>query len=63
MAEQTVMVGTVDPGGRWLYRVGGISALVLAAGYIVTIPSCCSGASRWTLRLARVSARAQTGGD
>jgi hypothetical protein len=38
MTEQAVMVGTVDPGGRWLYRVGGISALVLAAGYIITIP-------------------------
>ena len=32
------MVNTVDPAGNWLYRVGGISALLLGIGYIITIP-------------------------
>jgi len=36
-AEKTV-VYAVDPDGRWLYRVGGISALLLSLGYIITIP-------------------------
>ena len=29
--------GVVDPEGKWLYRVGGISALVLGIGYIIMI--------------------------
>jgi len=36
-AEKTV-VYAVDPDGRWLYRVGGIAALLLSLGYIITIP-------------------------
>jgi len=28
----------VGPDGRWLYRVGGISALVLGIGYLLTFP-------------------------
>ena len=32
------MVDAVDADGRWLYRMGGISALVLGVAYIVTIP-------------------------
>src|SRR6266545_4143347 len=28
----------VDPDGKWLYRVGGISALVLGVAYIVIFP-------------------------
>lgn len=31
------MFNAVDPGGKWLYRVGGISALLLAIGYIIII--------------------------
>jgi hypothetical protein len=29
---------TVDPDGKWIYRVGGLSALVLGIGYLMTIP-------------------------
>ena len=29
---------TVDPAGKWIYRVGGISAMVLGIGYLLTIP-------------------------
>jgi hypothetical protein len=32
-----MMVNAVDPDGKWLYRVGGISALVLGLAYIITI--------------------------
>jgi hypothetical protein len=28
---------TVDPDGKWIYRVGGLSALVLGIGYLLTI--------------------------
>ncbi len=28
----------VDPDGKWIYRVGGLSAIVLAIGYLLTIP-------------------------
>ncbi|HEX6557126.1 MAG TPA: hypothetical protein VF026_30465 [Ktedonobacteraceae bacterium] len=38
MSAQKMMVHTVDPDGKWLYRVGGISALVLGIAYIITIP-------------------------
>jgi hypothetical protein len=38
MSAQKMMVNTVDPDGKWLYRVGGISALVLGIAYIITIP-------------------------
>ncbi len=38
MSVQKMMVNTVDPDGKWLYRVGGISALVLGIAYIITIP-------------------------
>ncbi len=38
MSAEKVMVKTVDPDGKWLYRVGGISALLLGIGYIITIP-------------------------
>src|SRR5881296_2427219 len=30
-------VNAVDPDGKWLYRVGGISALVLGTAYIVIV--------------------------
>jgi hypothetical protein len=36
-ADKTI-ANAVDPDGKWLYRVGGISALVLGTGYIITIP-------------------------
>ena len=29
MRAEKMMVNAVDPDGKWLYRVGGISALVL----------------------------------
>ena len=32
------MTPGVDPDGRWLYRVGGISALVLGVAYLVIFP-------------------------
>jgi hypothetical protein len=35
MSVQQMMVNTIDPGGKWLYRVGGISALALGIGYII----------------------------
>jgi hypothetical protein len=38
MSTEKMMVNTVDPDGKWLYRVGGISALVIGIGYIITIP-------------------------
>ena len=38
MSAQKMMVNAVDPAGKWLYRVGGISALILGLGYLVTIP-------------------------
>jgi Domain of unknown function (DUF4386) len=38
MSAQKMMVNAVDPDGKWLYRVGGISALVLGIVYIITIP-------------------------
>lgn len=37
MSVQKMMVNAVDPDGKWLYRVGGISALVLGIAYIVII--------------------------
>jgi hypothetical protein len=37
MSVQPMMVHEVDPDGKWLYRVGGISALVLGIAYIITI--------------------------
>jgi Domain of unknown function (DUF4386) len=38
MSAQKMMVHAVDPDGKRLYRVGGISALLLGLGYIITIP-------------------------
>jgi hypothetical protein len=38
MSAEKTMVHAVDADGRWLYRVGGVSALLLGLGYIVTIP-------------------------
>ena len=32
-----MMINTVDPDGKWLYRVGGISALVIGIVYIIII--------------------------
>ena len=36
MNEKTQL--TVDTDGRWIYRVGGISGIVLGVGYLLTIP-------------------------
>jgi hypothetical protein len=38
MSTQKMMVNAIDPDGKWLYRVGGISALLVGLGYIVIIP-------------------------
>jgi hypothetical protein len=38
MKAQNRMVNTIDPDGKWLYRVGGVSAIVLVFGYILTFP-------------------------
>jgi hypothetical protein len=37
MSAQKMMVNAVDPDWKWLYRVGGISALVLGLAYIIII--------------------------
>ncbi len=37
MSVQKMMVNTIDPDGKWLYRVGGIAALVFGIAYIVII--------------------------
>jgi len=38
MNAQKLLVHTVDPEGKGLYRVGGISALVLGVAYLIIIP-------------------------
>src|SRR5262245_44467413 len=38
MSAERMSADAADPDGRWLYRVGGISALVLGTAYIITIP-------------------------
>ena len=38
MSAQNMMATALDPDGKWLYRVGGISAFVLVIGYLLTFP-------------------------
>jgi hypothetical protein len=38
MSAQKIMVNAVDPYGKWLYRVGGLSALVLGIAYVAIVP-------------------------
>jgi hypothetical protein len=38
MNVQNIAVKTVDPDGKWIYRVGGLSAFILGAGYLLTFP-------------------------
>jgi hypothetical protein len=38
MNAQNVRANSVDPEGKWLYRVGGIAAIILVVGYFVTFP-------------------------
>lgn len=38
MNALNVMTNSVDPEGKWLYRVGGIAAIVLVVGYFLTFP-------------------------
>ena len=45
MSAQKMMVNAVDPDGKWLYRVGGISAIVFGIAYIVIIGVICSHGS------------------
>ena len=38
MSVERITVNVVDPDGKWLYRVGGTSALVIGIGYIIIFP-------------------------
>lgn len=38
MSAQKMLVHTADPEGKWLYRVGGISSLVLGVAFLIIIP-------------------------
>lgn len=38
MSAGKTLIHTFDPEGGWLYRAGGISALLLGLGYVITIP-------------------------
>jgi len=38
MTVEKMTVSAVDPDGKWFYRVGGISALVIGITYIIIIP-------------------------
>jgi hypothetical protein len=38
MSAQNMLVKAVDLNGKWIYRVGGLSALVLGIGYLLTFP-------------------------
>lgn len=37
MSAENTAVKTIDPQGKWLYRVGGISGLAIGIGYIIII--------------------------
>jgi hypothetical protein len=37
MSAQKMMVNAVDPDGKWLYRVGGLSAILFGIAYIIII--------------------------
>jgi hypothetical protein len=37
LRKEKMMVNAVDPDGKWLYRVGGTSAIVLGIAYIIII--------------------------
>jgi hypothetical protein len=38
MGVEKMKVNAVDAEGKWLYRSGGISALILGIAYVITIP-------------------------
>src|SRR4029077_3700548 len=38
MSVEKMTVSVVDPDGKWLYRVGGISALVIGIAYLSILP-------------------------
>ena len=38
MNAQNVIANSVDPEGKWFYRVSGIAAFVLVVGYFLTFP-------------------------
>ena len=38
MSVEKMTVNVADPDGKWLYRVGGISALVIGIAYIIIFP-------------------------
>jgi hypothetical protein len=37
MSAQKMMVNAVDPDGKWLYRVGGLSAILFGIAYLIII--------------------------
>lgn len=59
MSVQKTTVDAVDPDGRWLYRVGGISAIAFGVAYIIIIALYVpmgakpSGAEAWLAHIAR----------
>src|SRR5258708_33835385 len=38
MSVEKMTVSVVDPDGKWLYRVGGISALAIGIAYLSILP-------------------------
>ena len=38
MSVEKMTVNAIDPDGKWLYRVGAISALVIGIAYITIFP-------------------------
>lgn len=38
MTAQNVIANSVDPDGKWMYRVAGICAIALVVGYFLTFP-------------------------
>lgn len=59
MSVQLTKDNAVDPDGKWLYRVGGIAALVFGIAYFVIIAlyvpmgALSSGAEAWLIYIAR----------
>jgi hypothetical protein len=57
MSVQKMMINEVDPDGKWLYRVGGVSAIVFGIAYFVIIALYVpvgrpTGAEAWLISMA-----------
>ncbi|SRR6266700_3780911 len=64
MSVEKMTVSVIEPDGKWLYRVGGISALVIGIGYIIISPlfAHVGGTSvEWWRGLAQVPRRKDDG--